>query len=89
MCGGGGGLLGGLMGAIFGEPDTPQVVQRDVAAEQKTAEDEATKKANASRAALKRSRTGGTSLLATGAGGVGGTAETSSVLATGKTTLGQ
>lgn len=78
------------IGSIFGgdEPKVPQVIQRDVKAEQQAAEDEAAKKANASKAAIKRSRQTGASLLASGAQGVTGEAVTSSALATGKQTLG-
>lgn len=83
--------MGGIVDAIFGggdKPSAPAVVQRDVKAEQQAAEDEAAKKANASKASLKRSRQAGASLLATGAHGVSGEAATSSALATGKQTLG-
>lgn len=82
------------IGSIFGgdEPKVPQVmpqvIQRDVKADQQAAEDEAAKKANASKAAIKRSRQTGASLLASGAQGVTGEAVTSSALATGKQTLG-
>ncbi len=87
MCGN-----GGLLGAIFGggdKPSTPQVVQQDPKADAAKADEEAASKANAARIATKRAKAGGSSLLASGAKGVGGTAETSSALATGKTTLGQ
>lgn len=83
--------MGGLIDAIFGGGgnETPQVVQRDVKAEQQQAEEEAAKRANASKASLKRSRqAGAASLLATGAKGVSGEAATSSALAAGKQTLG-
>lgn len=81
------------IGSIFGGdepkvPQVPQVIQRDVKADQQAAEDEAAKKANASKAAIKRSRQTGASLLASGAQGVTGEAATSSALATGKQTLG-
>lgn len=82
--------MGGIVDAIFGGgQSTPQVVQRDVKAEQQAAEDEAAKKANASKASLRRSRQAGSaSLLSTGAQGVAGEAATSSALASGKQTLG-
>lgn len=83
--------MGGIVDAIFGGGnETPQVVQRDLKAEQQAADDEAAKKANSERISKKRMKAGGSSsLLATGAKGIGGTADTSSALATGKTTLGQ
>jgi len=81
--------MGGIIDALFGGSKTPPVVQRDVRAEQREAEDEAAKKANAARIAAKRSKAGGASLLTTGAHGVQGGAATTSTLATGKTTLGQ
>ena len=87
--------MGGIIDALFGgggketQPPAPPVVQRDVRAEQREAEDEAAKKANAARIAVKRYKAGGASLLTTGARGVQGDAATTSTLATGKTTLGQ
>lgn len=83
--------MGGIVDAIFGggdKPSTPQVVQRDVKAEQQQADAEAAKKANAARVATKRAKAGGASLLSTGAQGVQSGAATTSTLATGKQTLG-
>jgi hypothetical protein len=85
-------IMGGIIDAILGggdKPSTPQVVPQDPKADAAKSEAEAASKANAARIATKRAKAGGSSLLASGAKGVGGTAETSSALATGKTTLGQ
>lgn len=72
---------------IGGAPKTPKVVQRDPQAEARKAAQEATMKANEESAAI-RARKAKNTLMARGAAGVGGTADTLMQVAAGKPNLG-